>query len=191
MCLFRRLLDNHEFGLNKSIQQALVSIINRRYSKIINDSPNDAYFACLALNPQYLHTDIFCERVKPAASTKLVIRIPGRAPRTRLSPKPAIATEGLVSPPLLVPNKVFQHVAKYLWEMMRSEKDLDSKLHPRLKLISWKPLKNEFMSQLHGYFPGTLPCSAYGGEPPTTWWRDRKGGILLHDGTGRRPRYWV
>jgi hypothetical protein len=135
------------------------------------------YTVFVALNRHvlgYLHTDIFCERVKPAASTKLVIRIPGRAPGTKLSAKPAIATEGLTPPPLLVPNKVFQHVAKYLWEMMRSEKDLDSKLHARLKLISWKQLKNEFMSQLRGYFQGTLPRSVYGGEPPITWWRDRR-----------------
>lgn len=81
----------------------------------------------------YLHTDIFCEWVKPAASTKLVICIPGQAHGTKPNAKPPIATEGLITPPLLVPNKVFQRVAKYLWEMMRSEKDLDSKLHGRLK----------------------------------------------------------
>lgn len=48
---YRQLIDDRSFGLKSSVQQALISIINRQYREIINNGPHDAYFACLALDP--------------------------------------------------------------------------------------------------------------------------------------------
>jgi len=121
----------------------------------------------------YLHTDIFCERVKPAEQTKLVIRIPARH-RTDISvsklPTKTIPTPVLL--PLLIPEKVFQRVATYLWEMMNAEKN--SGFYPGLNSMSWADTKREFLAQLRGFFRGIAPYNSYRGEPPRVWWNDRK-----------------
>lgn len=121
----------------------------------------------------YLHTDIFCERVKPAEHAKLVIRIPARLQTdTSISNRPTTTSAASALPPLLVPQKVFQRVARYLWEMMRSEKD--SGLYPNLNSMSWADVKQEFVAQLRGFFCGMAPYNTYRGEPPRLWWNDHK-----------------
>lgn len=48
---YRCLLNDPDFDLDTDTREALVSIVHRRYSEIINDGPHDAYFTSLALHP--------------------------------------------------------------------------------------------------------------------------------------------
>ena len=77
---YQCLLQDPDFDIDDSTQKALVIIVNRRYRKIINNGPHDAYIATLALDPctlpgnlnqallmhltGYLRTNIFCEHVE-------------------------------------------------------------------------------------------------------------------------------
>ena len=117
----------------------------------------------------YLRTDIFCKRNKPSGQAKLTIRIPAHLPKSEQAsklPMALIAAKTLI----LIPEKLYQRVAMYLWSMMRSEKDSESKLHAKLSSISWKQVKNDFTTQLRGYFQGILPYDPRNGESPLNWW---------------------
>ena len=100
-------------------------------------------FLCLIRHIGYLHTNIFCERIKPAEQTKFVIRIPARHQTDVSIPKlPTKTTPPPVLPQLVIPEKVFQCVATYLWEMMKAKKN--SGFYPDLNSMSWADAKREF-----------------------------------------------